>query len=206
MSLYYDHAGIQIHLGDCEEIICDLDLDFILTDPPYGVGFSYDSHEDTDETFEDVKRVIVECVKSSNQMLLFMSMKRLWEMPRPKTLMCWAKPGSVRVNPMGGFSEWEPILVYGKARYFNDLKILPDCSNHLKEAIGHPCPKPIRLFQWLLKTNVTEWETVTDPFMGSGTTLVAAKAFGKKAVGIEKSEKYCEIAAKRLSQEVFDFS
>lgn len=207
MTPYYDHAGITIYHADCRDVLPQLEpVDLVLTDPPYGVGFKYPSYEDTEENFSFIPGVIGKMIEITPRVVCCMSMRRLFDMPRPKSLLCWAKPGSVRVNPLGGFSEWEPILVYGKARYRNDFKYLPDCNNHLKEAGDHPCPKPIRLFLWLIGTELSEPSTILDPFMGSGTTLVAAKQLGRKAIGIEIEEKYCEIAARRLEQEVLDFT
>jgi len=69
----------------------------------------------------------------------------------------------------------------------------------------HPTQKPIRLFAYLLKTFTNPADVILDPFMGSGTTLRAAKDLGLRSIGIEIEEKYCEIAAERLRQEVFDF-
>ena len=73
------------------------------------------------------------------------------------------------------------------------------------ERIGHPTQKPLALMKWCLSL-FPDAKTVLDPYCGSGTTLVAAKAMGLSAIGIELYEPYAEICAKRLSQEVFDFS
>jgi site-specific DNA-methyltransferase (adenine-specific) len=70
---------------------------------------------------------------------------------------------------------------------------------------SHPNEKPVKFVQRLVNLGTKEGETILDPFMGSGTTLVAAKLEGRKAVGIEISEKYCELAANRLRQKVLNF-
>jgi site-specific DNA-methyltransferase (adenine-specific) len=74
------------------------------------------------------------------------------------------------------------------------------------ETLDHPTMKPCSLWRWILNLRWTPPGTVLDPFMGSGTTLRAAKDLGRKAIGIEIEERYCEIAAKRLQQSVLDFA
>ena len=70
----------------------------------------------------------------------------------------------------------------------------------------HPTQKPVDLMEYLIKTYTNENETVLDFAMGSGTTLVAAKQLGRRAIGIEICQEYCDIAIKRLGQEVLQFA
>jgi len=90
--------------------------------------------------------------------------------------------GPMRWNGGGRQAVWTYLIAKGHDR--------PD----------HPCPKPEALMLHLVSDFSDEGDTILDPFMGSGTTLVAAKRLGRKAIGIEREEKYCEIAAKRLAQ------
>ena len=75
-----------------------------------------------------------------------------------------------------------------------------------REVDDHPCPKPVPVYSWLIAELCQDDGIVLDPFMGSGTTLQAAKNIGRRAVGIEKEERYCEIAARRLQQSVLPFN
>ncbi len=202
--LAYDEDGIQIYNCDCRLILPHLPkVDLVLTDPVYGVGFKYESVEDTPENFDNVVIPTINILSNLSPMALFMSMKQMKKIPDFKWVLCWHKPGSTRRNSVGGFSIWEPCFLYGTGwAVANDAITLPDCVNHDK-GNTHPCPKPLRLFQWILRQHKSE--TILDPFMGSGTTLVAAKQLGRKAIGIEIEPKYVEIGIKRLAQKVFDF-
>ncbi len=107
-----------------------------------------------------------------------------------------------------GACNWEPVLFWGDTKPQKGCRVdviragivpIPDSSLG-----GHPCPKPDLWAIGLVEMLSERSDTVLDPFMGSGTTLVAAKRLGRKAIGIELEEKYCEIAAKRLAQGALD--
>jgi len=205
MTPYYQDEAVTIYHGDCREILLSLPkVDLVLTDPPYGVDFQYDSHDDNLEGWRTLMLLLVGWVKANADMGILPScqinqLEWIYKTIPPDWLICWYK-GSPGHAAYIGFNDWEPLLVYGKIQglqmhdYFYAQPVPPN---------GHPCPKPLQWAKWLI--NRTKAQTILDPFMGSGTTLRAAKDLGRTAIGIEKSEKYCEIAAKRMSQEVFQF-
>lgn len=197
MKPYYEASGITIYHGDCREILPTFatgEIPLTLTDPPYGVGFA---HWDSAVPPMDW---LVQCRRVSNCVVFTPGITHMMLYPPPSWTLCWARPASVQRNGLGGFNNWEPLFIYGAAKVDNDLMIM---SHGGSEVDGHPCPKPEELMARVI--NKVGGDKVLDPFAGSGTTLVAAKNLGKQAIGIEINEQYCEIAAKRLSQEVFQF-
>jgi site-specific DNA-methyltransferase (adenine-specific) len=76
----------------------------------------------------------------------------------------------------------------------------------MPEDNGHPCPKPLRVMSWIVERTTRPSDVILDPFMGSGTTLRAAKDSGRSAIGIEIEERYCEMAVERLGQGVLNFA
>ena len=211
MKPYYQHQGITIYHGDCREILPTLEkVDLVLTDPPYGIGEEYKSFDDTKENLKELIDDFFPLVKEkSKRILLTPGNGNQWLYPVPDWTLCWfISAGTGR--SAWGFSCWQPVLAYGKDPYLEKcLGARPDALSRTETAenwLGHPCSKPLNVWKWFLERgSAVTTDIILDPFMGSGTTLRAAKDLNRQAIGIELEEKYCEIAAKRLSQEVFDF-
>jgi site-specific DNA-methyltransferase (adenine-specific) len=204
---YYEHAGITIYHGDCRDFFADNDarFDVVLTDPPYGIarvwkggfknGWQKCSTQSEERNEWDKEAPPVELwptiLKVATQVIVWGG--NYFPLPPSRGWLVWVKPErnfSLSEAELAWTSIDTVIRVYEAVRHIENRE--------------HPTEKPVDLMRWCL--NKTPGETVVDPFMGSGTTLRAAKDLGRRAIGIEIEEKYCEIAAKRLSQEVFEFS
>lgn len=227
MRPYYEHAGITIWHGDCREILPDVSADTLITDPPYGIGlvtktsdsrqskaFDHGASLRASVLYQDDPAHVSGLIRSVFGIVLgrvasaivFPGPTMLWEYPVPAAL------GSVYLPAGAGRCSWgfqcsQPILFYGKDPWLvngkggrpNSFKT----EQPNKEDIDHPCPKPVAWMKWAIhRGSYLASDVILDPFAGSGTTLVAAKDLGRRAIGIEIEERYCELAAKRLSQEV----
>jgi site-specific DNA-methyltransferase (adenine-specific) len=216
---YYKDDNATLYLADCREITEWLTADVLVTDPPYGMRYSprgtYDSatgighkpHGLTsiagDETTE--ARDAIHSLWGDRPAIFFGT----WRQPRPRgtvhRLVWWkrgAAPGPARCAFMLNDEE---IYVVGKGwRESSPPMRTVIATNEFRSKqvvdIGHPTPKPLALMQQLIDRCPPG--VIADPFAGSGSTLVAAKTLGRKAVGVEIDERYCEIAARRLSQDV----
>ena len=195
MKPYYQDEWVTIYHGDCREILPTLEkVDLVLTDPPYGVGIA-----DWDSAIIPPNEWLPLCRELAPTELITPGNGNQWDYPRPDWEAAWFRPGSIqRVRHGTGFSHWEPILVYGKNEFAFDAKQFPANQEIVN---GHPSPKPIKLFKWLIASHKNAM-AVLDPFVGSGTALRAAKDLNRKCIGIEIEEKYCEIAKNRCSQSV----
>jgi site-specific DNA-methyltransferase (adenine-specific) len=217
---YYAHAGITIYHGDCREILPYVSADVLVTDPPYGVnlgnhstatetrsGFlvkaGYASYSDTSENFTAivVPAVALALERTGGRGLVFSAHTGLRLLPAYDALGGVFLPAGCGRN-VWGFTNLALCALYGGAPELEKgARATAIRSSDAAEKNGHPCPKPLRWMTWAVGLATVAGDTVVDPFMGSGTTLVAAKNLGRRAIGIEIEERYGEIAAKRLAQE-----
>jgi DNA modification methylase len=206
---YYQEDGITLYCGDCMEILPQLEkVDLVLTDPPYGVnkadwdGKAYWEAlmRMTAKGIEGVLTVdgtlIVFCAtRFIKQTLNFFEIPYRWQ-------FVWYAPNNMIPGDIG-FAKYTAALIFSSAksvyRNIQDVRISQAGTTELRE-IDHPTPKPLAIVQYLAEAYASEASTILDPFLGSGTTAVAAKRLGRKCIGIEISEKYCEIAVNRLRQ------
>jgi DNA modification methylase len=215
---YYEENGITIYHGDCWEILPELEpVDLVLTDPPYGIkrdkgfegfeGFWGFGKPIARRRFEDDewdaerpdRELLHKVISMADISLIFGGNYFADLLPQGKHWIVWDKK-----NTMPTFGDAE--LIWTNASR-NSVKIIQCEYNGLigkEKWRAHPTQKPLKLIIQLL-TQFLGY-TILDPFMGSGTTLVAGKQLGRKAIGIELEEKYCEIAVKRLAQGVLDFA
>jgi len=205
MTPYYSDDYVTIYHGDCREVLLSLAYDAVVSDPPYGMGWNTDTTRFSGGASSrgrgrKAPRVIGDDMPFNPTPWLGAEHVILWganhyasRLPVGTTLV-WIKRNDAAFGTFLSDAEiaWEKG---GHGVYcFRDLSMAGETRTRT-----HPTQKPIPLMSWCVgRTD----GVVLDPFMGSGTTLVAAKNLGRKAIGIELEEEYCEFAAKRCSQGV----
>jgi DNA modification methylase len=213
MIPYYSDDLVTLYLGDCLEITDWLNADVLVTDPPYGIGWKRGSNplrnsvpnpgiaNDQDPAYRDA---VLSAWGGSRPAVVFGTWAE--QVVGARQVLVWRKPPDSGVvgSTTGYRRDTELIFLLGDwpQRPPSRSSVIESDAGMHTYLNGHPHAKPLGLMDRLL-----EWTsgTVADPFAGSGSTLVAAKALGRKAIGVELEERYCEMAARRLAQDAFDF-
>lgn len=205
MKPYYQDDAVTLYHADCREVLPTLGrFDLLLTDPPYGIkrfkkGFGTTRFCGLGCETKGIEWDIAPDEALLSSLLDMASLSIVWGMnnlPLPLTehFLVWDKEQTVD-NFASAEIAWcnlkTPAKVFRMAIH----------NHNQKKNGGHPTEKPVALMAWCLQL-APDAVTVLDPFAGSGTTGRACKDLGRKCVLIEREEKYCEIAAKRMQQEV----
>lgn len=213
---YYQDEHVTLYHGDSLEITAWLDADVLVTDPPYGIAWT--TGQTSRAKVPLVERVAGDEDTSARDEVLARWGSRpavvfgSWRVPRPPRVshrLIWHKatrkpgfttspwfPNDEEVYILGSGFTGEPSPTVMTTREQRDG------ANGEVARIGHPTPKPLPLMEWLVRKCPPG--VIADPFAGSGATLVAAKTLGRRAIGVELEERYCEITARRLSQGVLN--
>jgi DNA modification methylase len=202
---YYQDDKVTIYHGDCREIVPSLGkFDLLLTDPPYGLGKDgqkkttggHGGRKAYDFLGWDSERpspwVLMMILEHAEKHIIWGGNYFSDVLPASMKWLVWDK--GQRINQSDG--ELAYTSLEGALRIFilNRVALMQDGAEH-------PTQKPLELIRWCIQ-QADPVATILDPFSGSGTTGRAAKDLGRRAVLIEREERYCEIAAKRMSQEV----
>lgn len=214
MKPYYSDSGIELYHGDCREIGAWLDADILVTDPPYGIAWPAGQLHSERSIREQAEPCIIgDNDTSSRDRILEMWGDRpavifgSWRAVRPHHVrhrLIWHKLGRhPGVSPAPVFPNDEEIYLIGDGWLGAPMPtVITTTEQRAMQPglIGHPTPKPIYLMERLISKCPNG--TIADPFAGSGATLLAAKLAGRRAIGIEINQEYCDIAADSLRQGV----
>ena len=203
MTPYFQDDYVTIYHGDCREIVPTLGrFDLLLTDPPYGAGYAANpvvgkgkaksNHADSD--WDNEAPELSFALRVCNEAIVWGG--NYHQLPPRRRWLAWIKRDA---PPSLSNMELAWTSFDANARFFDRTIAATNA-----ERIGHPTQKPLALMNWCIGL-AGDVQTILDPFAGSGTTGRAAKDLGRKAVLIEREERYCEIAARRMAQGVLDF-
>lgn len=210
---YYETKLGKLYHGDCLDVLphLDVEVDLVLTDPPYGIKADKGVQEAkcriaVSNTYEDKwdsetpdKNIFNFLLK--NDCIIFGGYFFTHFLPQGNHWLVWDK-----LNLMPTFSDCE--LMYTNIERNSVKKYECRWSGMMqsdmkqKEAHYHPTQKPVKLIKDILKDYSQPNDLILDPFLGSGTTAVAAESLNRRWIGIEKEERYIEIAIQRLESEV----
>lgn len=219
MTPYYKdyERGISIYHGDCRKILPQLKWSYpdeskrlTLTDPPYGID--YDTSHEKYKNGIARRKVEGDAEEYDPAPILALGGKMIvWggncfsaRLPNSKSWLVWCKTARDDANIRQSDIELAWTNCVGRSRIFHHLWIGAYKASESGEKAMHPNQKPVKLLRWCISL-VPGISFVIDPYLGSGTTLVAAKLQGKGGIGIEVDERYCETAARRLEQGVLEY-
>jgi DNA modification methylase len=212
---FYQDASCTIYNADCREILPLLPrFDLLLTDPPYGINADNQKrilsrgklanpidYGQSDWDKEAPVQTVHDAIDQADFAIVWGG--NYFGLPASSCWLVWDKD-----NGSNDFADcelaWTNLRKAVRKFKYRWNGMLQEHGGDKKEVRVHPTQKPVPLLRFCLTQCLTA-QTILDPFMGSGTTLVAAKLEGRRAVGIEISEKYCELAANRLRQKVLNF-
>ena len=214
MTIYYQDDAVTLHHGDCLEVLDWLEADVLITDPPYGIpGGRLGRHEGgqapvhPDAKWDSLEVRDAALVAWGDRPRAVFGSPKSTPVEARGVPLVWDKgigPGMGDLAwPWGASYELVWVNGGGWSGRRRDAILRHQHSTSSAAAIGHPTPKPVGLMTELI--SYAPPGVIADPFAGSGSTLVAAARLGRRAIGVELDEKYCEIAARRLSQGVLDF-
>lgn len=196
---YYEDEYVTLYCGDCRDIVPHLGrFDLLLTDPPYGLGDKFQGGTwKASKKIEDMRKWDSE-VPCLDFLLDLKIPSIIWggnyfDLPPCRCVLAWRK-----LNAVSTMSDFEMAWT----NFDMPAKMFSHCSSGAMKTHGHPTQKPVALMSWCITLAGDGIQTILDPFAGSGTTGVAAKLLNRKCTLIEKEERYCEIAARRLGQGV----
>ncbi len=202
MKLYYHDDGCIIFHGDCKDVLYSMDMqDLIITDPPYGMSYRSNFRK---ERFDPIEgdTTFPSWIFNANPkvaMFVFCRWNNLLTFPIPKSFIVWDKMVQCGMGDLANeyIRTWEGIAFYPgpEHKFVHRPPDIIHCKKIDNDKYTHPTEKPVGVVTPLIEAHEGN---VFDPFMGSGTTLVAAKMCGRKSIGIEIEEKFCELAANRL--------
>jgi site-specific DNA-methyltransferase (adenine-specific) len=214
---YFQRDGITIYHGDCREILPGLSFDVVVTDPPYSLTASGGGIRSRRRYLADIEGRLddgfdVAILRGLPHWVVFCGKAQLRELLAEADnggrwmLITWNKPNPTPLCHGNYLPDTEYIVhrfpsgdALGGGYEARSRFIVHPVE---KNDHDHPTVKPIGVMRRLVQVASHPGQTVVDPFMGSGTTLRAAMDLGRKAIGIEIEERYCEIAARRLDQMV----
>lgn len=207
---YFTRGGVSIYLGDCREFAGQIDADLILTDPPYGISKAERTYASPgrEAAVWDEAPFVLDWADAFPEVPVLGIMPGVVNLPglpaalgdrRFRWVFALHVTNGMTRAPVG-YGNWIPCALYSR----DGVKVYAQASDVARIAVtgrkpAHPSPKPVQAMEWLV--NRFPGEHVLDPFMGSGTTLLAAMRAGRRATGIDISEEYCELAARRLEAE-----
>jgi DNA modification methylase len=218
---YYEDGAVTLYHGDCREILPTLDaVDHVITDPPYGQRV-YDNAKGlrrAEMTQDEQRRRGHALIQMADGAigaidgLVFSDVETCgrWRSAlesgglRYVRTGAWVKPDAMPQmtgdRPSVGFEPCTIAHAKVAMRWNGGGKkaVWTHCTARIDRP-DHPCPKPVQLMEELIALFTDEGDLILDPFGGSGTTAVAAKRLGRRCILIERDEKYCEVAARRLS-------